>query len=303
MEKKVTDVDLEKNLRLKEQVGRLLRSERLLYETQINLDQQLRRITLINDFILSVSKAQSLDQILLASLELLASIYVFQNSVVLLFDNANKKLIVKAKSSQGSKPTPTNLNLDYLSSQSLNLTKNFGIILATPDNKNALIDFARDVFTRSFNAKIVFESESELFFILNEDKNNDCYHLFLFLCPPQRNVAYTERIPSFSDASFINLLSKNLNSAIKSHVYQEQLLNFANQLENKVTLRTQELSESREKYRSIVDASTDLIWVLDKTGKIVEISPGVEKLLGYKPEEVIGKSPLGYMPPNVAKKR
>lgn len=47
--------------------------------------------------------------------------------------------------------------------------------------------------------------------------------------------------------------------------------------------------ESEKKYRQILENALDIFYQLDKEGIIREISPAVERYLGYKPEDVIGK--------------
>lgn len=50
-----------------------------------------------------------------------------------------------------------------------------------------------------------------------------------------------------------------------------------------------QLRQSEELYRLVVEHTTDLITLTDLQGMIVYISPSCERLLGYKPEEMIGK--------------
>ena len=49
------------------------------------------------------------------------------------------------------------------------------------------------------------------------------------------------------------------------------------------------LQESEDKFRNFVETSNDLVFRLSKTGYIDYISPRVEDLYGYKPDELIGK--------------
>ncbi|MHB9097272.1 MAG: PAS domain S-box protein, partial [Syntrophales bacterium] len=51
----------------------------------------------------------------------------------------------------------------------------------------------------------------------------------------------------------------------------------------------QVLRESEEKYRLHFENVTDVIFSIDSDFKLLSISPSVEKLLGYRPEELIGK--------------
>jgi PAS domain S-box-containing protein len=49
------------------------------------------------------------------------------------------------------------------------------------------------------------------------------------------------------------------------------------------------LKEKEERFRDIEDNTGDWIWEADPEGKYTYVSPIVEQLLGYKPEEVLGK--------------
>ncbi len=56
------------------------------------------------------------------------------------------------------------------------------------------------------------------------------------------------------------------------------------------------LRKSEEKFRSLVEASTDWIWEVDNQGAYIYASPKVRDLLGYEAEEIIGKTPFDLMP-------
>lgn len=60
------------------------------------------------------------------------------------------------------------------------------------------------------------------------------------------------------------------------------------------------LEESEAKFRGLVETSSDWIWEVNAEGVYTYASPQVEAILGYKPEEVIGKTPFDLMPPEEA---
>ena len=56
--------------------------------------------------------------------------------------------------------------------------------------------------------------------------------------------------------------------------------------------------ESEERFRSLVQYSSDIITILDVDGTIRYASPAVEKVMGYRPEEQIGTNAFGTVHPD-----
>ena len=69
-------------------------------------------------------------------------------------------------------------------------------------------------------------------------------------------------------------------------------------LQNRET--TQTAQESEAKFQALVESSSDWIWEVNREGIYRYASPQVEPMLGYKPEEVVGKTPFDLMPPEEA---
>jgi PAS domain S-box-containing protein len=62
------------------------------------------------------------------------------------------------------------------------------------------------------------------------------------------------------------------------------------------------LWESEERYRSLVETTSDWIWEVDADGVYTYASPKVRDLLGYEPAEVVGRTPFDLMPPEEAQR-
>ncbi len=60
------------------------------------------------------------------------------------------------------------------------------------------------------------------------------------------------------------------------------------------------LRESEERFRNLVESTNDLIWELDENAIYTYVSPQVKDILGYEVEEVLGKTPFNFMPPEEA---
>ncbi|HEX3044952.1 MAG TPA: ATP-binding protein, partial [Bacillota bacterium] len=64
----------------------------------------------------------------------------------------------------------------------------------------------------------------------------------------------------------------------------------------------QNLKKSEKRFKDIAFSSADWIWELDEKGVYTYCSEKVEELLGYQREEIIGKTPFDFMPPEEAER-
>lgn len=58
---------------------------------------------------------------------------------------------------------------------------------------------------------------------------------------------------------------------------------------------TKALDESEKRFKSMIESSNDIIWEKDNFGVFIYISPRVVDILGYRPEELIGRSSISLM--------
>ena len=63
-----------------------------------------------------------------------------------------------------------------------------------------------------------------------------------------------------------------------------------------------EVWESKERFRALTESTSDWIWEVDVNGVYTYASPKVKELLGYEPEEIIGKTPFDTMTYEEAKR-
>lgn len=60
--------------------------------------------------------------------------------------------------------------------------------------------------------------------------------------------------------------------------------------------------KAEERFRSLVETSSDWVWEIDENGVFTYSSPKIHDLLGYAPEEVMGKTPFDTMLPEETKR-
>ena len=66
-------------------------------------------------------------------------------------------------------------------------------------------------------------------------------------------------------------------------------------------LVSEELRASEERFRDIAHISADWIWEVDSDANYTFASSSVYDLLGYRPDEILGKTPFDFMSPDEAK--
>ena len=85
----------------------------------------------------------------------------------------------------------------------------------------------------------------------------------------------------------------------------EELEKRIQELENEVLIRAGEeevLRRSEKRYRSLVETSSDWLWEVDVKGRYTYASSRGREILGYEPEEVVGRTPFDLMPEEEARR-
>ncbi|MBC8463519.1 MAG: PAS domain S-box protein, partial [Deltaproteobacteria bacterium] len=67
-------------------------------------------------------------------------------------------------------------------------------------------------------------------------------------------------------------------------------------LSDTIRIMMDSLQRSEEKYRSLVETTSDFVWEMDENNIYTYASPTIKDILGYEPEEVIGMTPFDLMP-------
>jgi PAS domain S-box-containing protein len=62
------------------------------------------------------------------------------------------------------------------------------------------------------------------------------------------------------------------------------------------------IRESKQRFQVLVETMTDLVWEIDENDVYTYASPRVKDILGYTPEEVLGKTLFDFMPPEEARR-
>ncbi|MGB7444487.1 MAG: EAL domain-containing protein [Coleofasciculaceae cyanobacterium] len=82
------------------------------------------------------------------------------------------------------------------------------------------------------------------------------------------------------------------------HNAQGHLTHFIG-IQNDITerkLAEEALRHSEERFRNLVEITSDWVWELDENAVYTYASPQVSNLLGYQPAEILGKTPFDLMP-------
>jgi len=87
----------------------------------------------------------------------------------------------------------------------------------------------------------------------------------------------------------------------RTAVLQDALKRLQQEMEERKRIE-EELRKSEERFRSLVLYSSDIIVVLDPDGTRRYVSPAVERIMGYRPEDLMGKSAMEWIHPDDVEK-
>jgi PAS domain S-box-containing protein len=76
---------------------------------------------------------------------------------------------------------------------------------------------------------------------------------------------------------------------------QEELERYSHQLEQLVAERTGALQESEKKYRLLIEAAQEGLFTYDKSAVVTFVNPFLSIMLGYAPQEMVGKNLLTFV--------
>ena len=110
----------------------------------------------------------------------------------------------------------------------------------------------------------------------------------------QKSYQVGERSYRRKDGSLVDM---EISASLIEHDDKEILCCVARDI-TKRKRAEDKLKESERRFRSLLRNATDLITVLEEDGTISYESPTVERILGYLPEERVGKNTFDYLHPD-----
>jgi DNA-binding NtrC family response regulator len=123
--------------------------------------------------------------------------------------------------------------------------------------------------------------------------------LQVVICTAYSDYSWEEIIKKlgYSDKLFIlkkpfdNIEVRQLTYALSKKWELTMIANLnMSELHKNIELRTKELSDSEEKYRTLIEHSNDMIWTLDNKGHFTYINKKSEDITGHKVKNIIGGS-------------
>lgn len=199
--------------------------------------------------------------------------------------------------------TPSSIDLEFLKLISFAITieeerkRNIEQLKTAHNRDNAILETIPDIM-------FVFDKEGNII-DCNANKNSE------FLISPSQflNKNVTKILPHTLAQEIIDRINKLINGeSIECHsytlpkgeklnYYEARYLLMGNNhvmaMVRDVTAQKEaelKLLKSEEKYRTLVENANDIIFTLSPDGIITYISPNIDSILGYTPQEIIGKS-------------
>jgi len=128
------------------------------------------------------------------------------------------------------------------------------------------------------------------------------------------DAADREALETLSVAFAEALMRKRAEVALREHrehlaelvkLRTEELARRNDELRREIAERRrveEALRREEEHFRALTESTSDWIWEVDENGVYTYASPKVRDILGYEPEEVIGKTPFDIMPEDEAQR-
>ena len=100
------------------------------------------------------------------------------------------------------------------------------------------------------------------------------------------------------DREFVRLNRSMIATAEEVNRYRSRMENLVQEKTLALEQSLEELNEREQRFRSMVENGSDIITITDPEGVTRYESPSIERILGYKPEELVGKGIFSFIHPD-----
>ena len=116
------------------------------------------------------------------------------------------------------------------------------------------------------------------------------------------NILSSQIAISIENASLYSQLEKKVTARTRElkakNLKYEALNEDLSQANEELRTIKEKVEESEARFRDIVYSSNDWVWEINQKGEYTYVSEQIKSILGFEPEEIIGKTPFHLMPDN-----
>ncbi|WP_267639985.1 PAS domain-containing response regulator [Haloarchaeobius amylolyticus] len=182
------------------------------------------------------------------------------------------------------------------------------------DDDEALLDLTKTMLEREHDSMVV-ETETDAHEALSKLDGDATYDCIVsdYDMPGMDGLTFLSAVQErHHDLPFIlftgkgseEIASRAISAGVTEYLQKgggtDRYLVLANRIDNAVAKyrAERERRKSRERYRALIEYSSDSVAILDAEGVFQYVSPAAEGILGYPPEELVGTSSFEYVHPD-----
>lgn len=181
------------------------------------------------------------------------------------------------------------------------------------DDDSAFLDLAATFLEREHESiSVITTNDAREGLARIEDGDVDCVVSDLEM-PTMDGLSFLESVSeTHPDLPFIlftgkgseEVASQAISAGVTDYLQKgtgtDQYVVLANRIQNAVGQKRAEraLADSERRFRALIEHSQDIIMVLDTDGSVQYVSPTIEQVVGYQPDDMLGKNAFQYIHPD-----